>query len=101
MKRTVTSLAFLFVALLGGSQTFAQKITSHNSYEYLKTHDMLRGYTSEQLVALQHQESTASAQNPIQISSAPTPITVIQSQVLTAGPDTTICGGSVTVHATL
>jgi len=94
MKRTVTSLA-LVVALLGGQQIFAQ---SAPSYHQLKERGMLRGYTNEQLMQMQMQDSYVP---PAVTASSVHPPISIQSSVLTAGPDTTICGGSVTLTATL
>jgi hypothetical protein len=101
MKRTVTSIAFFLAALVGVQQSFAQKSSSH-SYQYMKMHGELRGLTNEQLIALQHQEMSSINAQPAPAPSSPVvPIPAIQSQVLVAGPDTTICGGSVTLNATL
>jgi hypothetical protein len=98
MKRTVTSIVFFLAALVGVQQSFAQKASSQ-SYAYLKSHGLLDGYTNNQLIAMQSYD----ALHPIAVAPVRSnnPVPVIQSQVLVAGPDTTICGGSVTLNATL
>jgi hypothetical protein len=98
MKRTVTSLA-LVVALLGGQAAFAQE-NSNPSYHYLKTNGLLHGYTNEQLMQLQLQDSYVPTVGNEVRSNGPGQ-NVIQAPVLVAGPDTTICSGSVTLNATL
>jgi hypothetical protein len=98
MKRTITSIAFLFAAFLGMQQSFAQN-SETQGYHYLKTHGLLHGYTNEQLMAMQLEELN-NPPVPIQIASPP-PVNHIQAPVLVAGPDTTICSGSVTLSATL
>src|SRR4051794_19720658 len=101
MKRTITSIAIVLAVTFGGMQKIVAQAnispatkTKHTnqSYEQLKAAGMLSGYTNEQLRDLQHPLNPGKQFVSGGVSyAAPASPQSPSSQIITAGPDTTIC----------